>query len=55
MHLPSVAYLSKSLLANIIAGTIEILVKSTRFYPYFEYLPCYTIMNYLIHAHIIYK
>ena len=30
------------------------LVKSTRFYPYFEYLPCYTIVNYLIHGHIIY-
>ena len=25
----------------IVARTIEILVKSTRFYPYFEYLPCY--------------
>ena len=30
------------------------LVKYTRFYPYFEYLPCYTIMNYLIHAHTYY-
>ena len=29
------------------------LVKSTRFYPYFEYLPCYTIVNYLMHAHNI--
>ena len=37
MHLPAVANLSiiYSQLANIIPGTIEMLVKSTRFYPYF--------------------
>ena len=40
MHLPAVANLSKSQLANIIAGTIEMLVKSTKFYTYFEYLAC---------------
>ena len=34
MHLPAVANLSKSWLANITPGTIEMLVKSTRFYPY---------------------
>ena len=45
MHLPAVANLSKSQLANIIPGTIEMLVNSTRLYPYFEYLACYTIMN----------
>ena len=28
-------YLIAGQLANIIAGTIEMLVKSTRFYPYF--------------------
>ena len=29
------------------------LVISTKFYPYFEYLACCTIINYFIHAHII--
>ena len=33
--LPAVAYLSNSLLANTIAETIEMLVKSARFYSYF--------------------
>ena len=37
MYLPAVANLSNSYIvtANIIAGKIEMLVKSTRFYPYF--------------------
>ena len=46
MHLPAVAIIYLIYLANIIAETIEMLVKSTEFYPYFG---CYTIINYLYH------
>ena len=42
MHLPAMANVSSRYLATIIAGTKEMQVKSTRFYPYFGFCHIYS-------------